>query len=62
MPYIKNGQISNSNNENTDTLLFLGHQFTKHEYEEACSNLEDFFKILIKWQKKEGLNEKETNL
>lgn len=56
----KNSQFSITDNENADTILFLGQPFTKHEYEEACKNLEEFFKILIKWQKKEGVNEKET--
>ena len=43
-------------------IIFLGKKMTTNEYQESCRNLEEFFKILIKWQKKEGLNEKETNL
>ncbi len=60
MNYNKKHSVDKNLSPDSSNIRFLGKDMTEEEYQEACRNLEGFFEILIKWQKKEGANEKET--
>lgn len=46
----------------SDTVTFLGYEWSKEEYQMIARNLADYFSILKKWQAKEHSGEEEENL
>ena len=46
----------------SDTVMFLGCECSKEEYQIIARNLADYFSILEKWRQQENRSEKKENL